>query len=322
MNSANTESSPLDGSRRRLDEYCKQILANKYILAYILADCAEEFKNHSIEDIACKYIEGTPEISRVPVNQDPPPEIRGLNGELSSVNEGTVRFDIYFRATVPMSGVYISLYINIESQMDFRPGYPILKRGVYYTARMLSSQHGKEFTKSDYGKLKKVYSIWICTDPPKKYANSIAVYHMAQRSLIGHIDEPKESYDLMQMVLVCLGEPETAKCNTLELLGELLIKKTSSKDKRAFLKNKFDIPITDELERSITDMSGLADFYERKGELIGERKGERKGKEQGMLESISLIMKNANYTVQQAMDLLEIPKDKQAKYKEMLGHAD
>ena len=34
------------------------------------------------------------------------------------------------------------MIINIEVQNDFYPGYPLVKRGIYYGGRMLSAQYG------------------------------------------------------------------------------------------------------------------------------------------------------------------------------------
>ena len=59
-----------------------------------------------------------------------------------SVREGTVTYDIRFRAIVPDSEEQIALIINVEDQNDFYPGYPLIKRGIYYCCRMISSQYG------------------------------------------------------------------------------------------------------------------------------------------------------------------------------------
>ena len=46
------------------DESCKNILANKIILAWIMKSCMKEYKDCSIRDVADHYIEGIPEISQ------------------------------------------------------------------------------------------------------------------------------------------------------------------------------------------------------------------------------------------------------------------
>ena len=45
------------------DNACKRLLANKEILARILKECVEEYKDCDVKDIAEKYIEGEPSIS-------------------------------------------------------------------------------------------------------------------------------------------------------------------------------------------------------------------------------------------------------------------
>lgn len=70
-------------------------------------------------------------------------------------------YDIRFKTRVPEVDRIVELIINIEVQVDPTPGYPILKRGIYYCSRMLSEQFGTEFLDEHYEDMKKVVSIWI-----------------------------------------------------------------------------------------------------------------------------------------------------------------
>lgn len=70
-----------------------------------------------------------------------------------------VTFDVRFTVQAPGTGETIKLIINLEAQNDFHPGYPLIKRVVYYCSRLISSQYGSVFVKSDYGSIQKVYSI-------------------------------------------------------------------------------------------------------------------------------------------------------------------
>ena len=137
------------GDNAALDVSCKRLIANKSILAWILKDCVEEYRDCDINDIAEKYIEGEPQIAEVAVNLDETnaPRVRGMANEDASVTEGTVTYDIRFMCSAPVSGESIRLIINIEAQNDFYPGYPLIKRGIYYCSRMISAQYGTEFTK-------------------------------------------------------------------------------------------------------------------------------------------------------------------------------
>ena len=124
------------------DAACKRLLANKTILAWVMKSCLEEYRDFDAEQIAEKYIEGEPQIAKNAVHPDEEKaggeQIRGANTEDSTIREGTVTYDIRFYALVPQSEERVSLIINVEAQNNFYPGYPIIKRGIYYCSRMIS----------------------------------------------------------------------------------------------------------------------------------------------------------------------------------------
>ena len=93
--------------------------------------------------------------------------VEGMRNESTSICEGKTTFDIKFRTILPETLEGADMVINVEAQNDFYPGYRIEKRGIYYTCRMISEQYGTVFEESEYQKIKKVASIWICTNPPK-----------------------------------------------------------------------------------------------------------------------------------------------------------
>ena len=149
------------GEKAAYDACCKRLLANKIILAWIMKSCLEEYKDYDVQTIAEKYIEGDPQISAISVNPDEE-QIQGSSTEDVTIQEGTITYDIRFFAIVPISGEFVRLILNCEAQNNFYPGYPLLKRGIFYCSRMISAQYGKEFTDSHYESIRKVYSIWVC----------------------------------------------------------------------------------------------------------------------------------------------------------------
>ena len=54
---------------------------------------------------------------------------------------------------------------------------------------MISSQYGTIFTNSHYEKIQKVYSIWICFNPPEKRKNSINIYSVKEKNVVGKVKE-------------------------------------------------------------------------------------------------------------------------------------
>ena len=156
---------------------------------------------------------------------------------------------------------------------DFHPGYPLLKRGIYYCSRMISSQHGTVFMKSDYGKIKKVYSIWICTTPTLEQEYSITRYKMTEENLLGQVKAPKKNYDLLDVVMVCLGQKKyTELTGLLRLLNMALLDKLNGSEKRRIMATEFNIEITPELEKGVDDMCNLSAGIEKKGIAEGENR--------------------------------------------------
>ena len=54
------------------DAACKRLLSEKVILAWIMKNCLKEYRNCSIQEIMDNYIEGEPQIAKVPVTPAEP----------------------------------------------------------------------------------------------------------------------------------------------------------------------------------------------------------------------------------------------------------
>ena len=294
------------------DAACKRVLSEKAILARIMKACLEEYKNCDVNDIAGKYIEGQPQVSEVPVLPDESGSvISGMDTEDKSIREGSVTYDIRFRAVVPGTEEQIGLIINVEAQNDFYPGYPIITRGVYYCCRIISSQYGREFTGSHYERIKKVYSIWICMNPPKYRKNSITRYRLVEEQLVGEAVEPVENYDLLSIVMLCLGGPGGGNYEgVLRMLDVLLSNETSEVEKRKILQDDYDIQMTQTMEQEVSVMCNLSKGVEEKGMA--------KGMTNGILASIKNLVKNLGMSVEQAMSVLEVPEAERQKYMDLL----
>lgn len=296
------------GDRANYDVACKRLLANKIILAWIMKSCLEEFQEFTVDEIADKYIEGNPQIAKIAVNPEEETDskgeqIEGSKTEDSTMKEGTVTYDIRFYALVPQTAETIKLILNIEAQNNFYPGYPIIKRGLYYCSRMISSQYGVEFTDGHYEKIRKAISIWICADPPKYHENTITRYTVQEENIVGNIAEKRENYDLITAVIVCLGNAGDDKyTGILKLLDVLLSSERKPDEKKRILQDDFNIKMTRELESEVLLMCNLS-------------KGiEEKGIKEGILSSIKNLMESMDWSAEQAMTALKIPESEQAQY--------
>ena len=298
------------GEKAAYDRACKRLLANKIILAWIMKSCLREYRDCEISEIASKYIEGEAKISEVAVHPDEEAkfqQITGLKTEDNTINEGTVTYDIRFRAIAPGTGERISLIINIEAQKDFYPGYPIIKRNLYYCCRLVSSQYGTEFTNSHYEKIKKVYNIFICMNPPNYRKNTINQYSIQEEKMLGSYEENVLNYDLLTALIICLGDADDEKSTgILKLLEVLLSTERSTEEKKKILQGDFDIKMTQELEREVSEMCNLSDGIEQKGIA------------KGIGVSIQSLMESMGWTIEQAMDALQIPTEERNVYLNLL----
>lgn len=270
--------------KAKYDECAKKILTYESIIAWILKSCTKEFSQYSVKFIAENCLPEKPVISQKAVHQDQLDKDIKLNGDLridgsnteaTSIKDQTVYYDIRFKAFAPGISAPIQLIINLEIQLNDTPGYPLVTRGFYYCARMISEQYGTVFTDEHYEKLQKVYSIWICPDPAKKRKNGIFKYRTVEESLFGTSQVKQENYDLMEVVILNLGDAyRENNLEILNLLNILFSASTSVEEKKRRLNDEFHIAMTAELESEVQGMCNLSDSLIDQGVQQGIQQGE------------------------------------------------
>ncbi|WP_455788310.1 hypothetical protein [Acidaminococcus fermentans] len=300
-----------------LDAVCCRLLANKIILAHILQGCLPEYSRCSIPELL-PCLESTPAVCSVAVDQDVPDpgRIRGENTADKTMTEGNVTFDILFSARVPNGDETRQIFINVESQDNWTPGYPLLKRAAYYCGRLISRQKGIVFQHSDYQKLQKVYSLWVCLDPPKSMQNTLTSFHMMEEQLVGQAKYDKMNYDMMSMIMIGLGQPDKRQEDIIHLLSVLLSTEMDPDEKKQILEREYDIPMTVEMKEEAETMCGIGHAIARKnleqglekGRLEGKLEGMQKGMEQGRRQML-LNFLSSGMSVEQVAAGAKVPID-------------
>ena len=232
-------------------------------------------------------------------------KVQGMGNEDISQNEGTVYYDVRFNAIAPSTEEHenIRLIINAEAQNRFKLKYPLIKRAVYYGSRLISAQHGTVFTKSDYQKLRKVYSIWICVNPAKKFRNTITRYSLKPETIIGNAVEAPENYDLINIVMVCLGKMEEWNDNNLiKFLGVLFQNELSAREKKDILERDFNIPMTETFESEVDDMCNLSQGVAEEAMQKGLEQGRQEGIEQGRTYALIELVNDGVLTIEKAAE--------------------
>lgn len=273
------------------DAGMKQLMSNKEIIVPILQMTVPEFKTCSQEEILqCLDISSITKddfVSDIP-NVEKDLRLTKEDSELSSLVEKLVRFDIRFKIINPKLStekIRVNLHIDMEAQKSYRPSnpsYPILKRAVYYVARDLSSQLSTITQTTDYSKLEKCYSIWICAeDVPKKLQNTLTEYSFSKKDIIGVADEPEEDYDLLTVIIIRLGK-ETEEKGIFDYLKGLF----TGDIKR--IQRYSHIEWSEPFQEEASKMTGFGDMIYERGIQQGMQQGMQQGIQQGRHEGMIL----------------------------------
>ena len=234
--------------------------------------------------------------------------------EHATLTEGSVTYDIRFYAQAPRDGTLMEIIVNVEAQNKYNPGYPLIKRGIYYVSRMLSAQNGVDFKSGEYGKLKKVCSIWICLNAPKERRNSITRYTLWEEQLVGNSVEAAKNYDLISVVMICLGDAQERQADVLRMLDVLLSSECKAEEKKQILEEEFAIQMSERVEEEVAQMCNLSQGIVERGIAQGMAQGVEKGAFSATLDSLRRLIANAGMSAEQAMNVLEIPASERPRY--------
>ncbi len=251
------------------DERAKRVLGHKVVLAYILIHTVDEFRRMGVPDVV-RLIEGEPMIGTVPAdpgltNTGEPgngSRIAGFNTEQPEINEGLVRFDIvfYVRTRDGLS----QIIINVEAQKDEPTSYHVLNRAVFYVSRLISSQKGRDFIKTDYNDIKRVFSIWICMNMAEDCMSHI---HLTKEDVLG-APRWKGRLDLMNIVMIGLAKEVAGQSDGHELhrlLSTLFSRELTPEEKERIIESEYAFPVEEEMRRDLNVMCNLSQGIKEEG---------------------------------------------------------
>ena len=259
------------------DESAKRLLAQKEILAHILARTVEEFQGIDPKEIV-PLIEGKPYISIVPTEPgltNQPKDIGGrrivgLNTENAEKNEGLIRFDVIFY--VRMRNGISQMIINVEAQKDEPGEYNILNRAIFYASRMISSQKERDFEHTNYNDIKCVYSIWVCMNMAE---DTLCHIGLTRNDLVGCHDW-KGRLDLFNIVMISLAK-ELSECDDMQklhrLLGALFSQALTLEERLDLIHEEYDIQIDEDFRKDVSIMCNLSQEIKEAGIAEGRLAG-------------------------------------------------
>ena len=140
-------------------------------------------------------------------------------------------------------------------------------------------------------------------------------YHMIEENLVGNVKEQVRHYDLIDVVMLCLGgENKENYDGVLKLLDVLLSPKAGEAKKRQVLQQEFDILMTETLEAEVREMCNLSQGVRN----LGRAEGRVEGRTEGLLTSIRSLMANTGWPLEKAMEILGVPETDRSKYADLL----
>ena len=249
--------------KAQYDTSAKRLLAQKNILAHILVRTVDEFKEMKPEEVV-SYIEGEPKIGTVPIepgmtnmmkSSQSGQKIKEMNTEDVEINEGMIRFDIIFY--VRMKDGISQIIVNIEAQKAEPIAYKIINRSVFYVSRLISSQKERDFVKSNYDDIKRVFSIWICMNMS---GNTMSHIHLVKDDMLGEYNW-KGNINLVNIILIGITNELPAvdkKYELHRLISTLLSNQLKPNEKFEIIEKEYGIPLTEDLRKDVNVMCNLS----------------------------------------------------------------
>ena len=300
----------VDSAKTGYEKNVKEILADIQVLARIVKHTVAEADDLSISEIMSCIDCGSIRIGTVPMNPGltNAERIDSYQTEDSIPNEGYVTYDIRFMMAVASAALEIIINIEAQRTSDFKKlGYHIENRIVFYLARLISSQKGINFVKSEYDKIKKVYSIWICMDAADD-EDSISSISLKSECLFGKQCDFAELDKMCGMVIRIRNNENAAESrNRLIAMLEDVLSTQDGESKKRKLEEKYDMKITTELEGRLDSMCNLSEVVEERGVEKGIRGLVDILKEMGTSKEVIVdkIMEKFSLTEEQARKFVE-----------------
>lgn len=283
-----------DGSSTRL-------LSIPHIQALYARELIEECKGMSIDELADGYIESGKNVYKDPFDSE-------------------VIYDACYDIRQKQD---MHLRVNIELQKDLYLPYPLFNRMTKYGCRLIDHQYEMKNIMYKYRHMIPVVSIWLILNPKPEYRNTI--YRTSLKS--------PEGEETLRIIVLNLSKERSPE-KILDLSNRLFMINAKKEDKIQMLKNE-GITISKEIREEIGRMNawelvhysqgyeqGKKNGYmqgEKNGYKLGEKNGFKQGKEETMIEIMKQMMKSFSCSAERAMELLNISKEDQKIYLDLLS---
>lgn len=287
------------GMKAQYDGHVKKLLSFREVISQVLTRTLTEYEGCTPQE-AVQWIEpeAFPQYGKRKKHLENEASFVAGKSEVSdSPGEGTTIYDLRFQVQIPgPDGKRAAVFVNLEAQKKFQMKYRIVTRGIFYAAKMLAEQYGRYFSHSNYQKLRKVYSIWICMNVPNYVGNAMVEYKISKNDRIGSVPEEEKSYDKLSVILICLNtKKDPGEEGSLHHFLNVLLSPSMDTDEKAkILSRVYGIRMKVKIRRELEGMWNLGEAIEKealkKGRKEGRKEGSRMGDAKRLVRSVEKAM--------------------------------
>jgi len=290
-----------DAVYKQVDADFKIAVHNADILSHIIKGFVKELKDEDIEFI--KKCVSPEDMSR----------IEGLNTQLINDGRDYVVLDNLFRVDIPGESS-LGLILNIETQGDPTPGYPLFNRALFYSSGVIFNQKGTVFKGSDYGDMMKTYSIWFVLNSERSLANCVFDYTLVGERRIPSDGPGTPQHDMLEIIIVYLGGPESRTSDrAVEMMNDILLSKLGRKNRSEMISAKYNITLDDNtlgsLERIGMSLGEEIRTFQRREGAEEQARKDRIEHIENYTKSVLATMRRENTGVDETLDNICVPED-------------
>ena len=140
------------------------------------------------------------------------------------------------------------------------------------------------------------------------------MYQLTEKQVVGEVCEVVALYDLMSIVMICLGTKKDERYTGLLKLLDVWMSGLSIDEKGAVLKSEFNTDLPARLREKEVNMCNYSDFVWNKGERAGIKKGKA--------EDLVNLMESLKLTMDQALQALKIPENDWDDYRTLVAELE
>lgn len=242
---------------KHYDSSVVSIISSIPLLSGLLHFLFAELHNISTSEIRQALLDEQIRVRSEVVDDLGTPDILiGIDTADKSLTEGNIFYDVLFDMKVPGSKTGVRLKVDIDLQRDLSNMKNQFARQEYYASRMISRQKRRIFNGTDYQKMHKSYSVWIWTDPPKKYRNFVNLYETQEIQIYSKVSFPKDYYDWHRIYVIGL-DPEYSGGSqnpALEYLNTIFSAVLNPQQKKDALEKNFGITLEPKQRKDLEQM--------------------------------------------------------------------